>query len=204
MRNTRRWSSVCPQCGEQFSPKKASVRYCSKKCANRASAPKRTETRMRNFPARPRRETLHTVVCDICGSSFTSRSSRAKRCSPECRIEAGRRRASARYLTVARPKPRETDACAKCGVALPVGKSVDGRHRRRRWCSTRCQRRQRRKAERKAVKDRRRTYGILLGGGVSLKDYPKEVIEIARLRRQLNQEVQRKWQKRERTHRTAI
>ena len=73
----KRGDSTCPICGKEFIVHNVRQVYCSAKCWRRART-LRGKDHVKNVPA----------VCVICGKPFfTSKSAKAKTCSPPCTRE---------------------------------------------------------------------------------------------------------------------
>ena len=101
---------ICVQCGETFSAKRRSKRYCSEEC-------------------RQAWRSDHQVTCPGCGQLFTPSRSTQVYCSPACRrARAGAARTRAASMTAAARAcaliarlhvPDEDGACAECAHPWP-------------------------------------------------------------------------------------
>lgn len=106
----------CVQCGKRFEAYRSWQKCCSKRCTNRADIERRPEQRCELCGAsfhqtnglrkeqrfcskscaakqrKPKPKVLsgscrvYIIDCDICGATFTARSSTTKRCSDTCRL----------------------------------------------------------------------------------------------------------------------
>ena len=73
---------------------------------------------------------MFTKTCLICGKEFQSKAHNAKHCSPECRLEAKRRRRAASHG----PRKVYSSVCPVCG------KPFDTIYAVKKYCSSECYR----------------------------------------------------------------
>jgi hypothetical protein len=182
--------------------------YCSRRCQGRAKQQRRPLREQRclgcgtPYMSRQRgivrRTTCSTCRPDprigqscpvryglcACGQAFVVRGSRAS-CSTTCARE--RQLAKARDYNRHRPgaaSPEDLElvpgTCLSCGTEFSAP-----RYRHRFYCSPRC------------FKTFRKARATVIGGtSLRMIDLPPEVLETVRLYRQLNKELQKKWQPR--------
>ena len=112
---------ICVQCGETFSAKRRSKRYCSEEC-------------------RQAWRSDHQVTCPGCGQLFTPSRSTQVYCTAACRERAGRRARYARGREHVRAYTRagaEGERSATCPVCAQVFKPARSSQV---YCSPACRR----------------------------------------------------------------
>ncbi len=73
---------------------------------------------------------MFTKICHICGKDFQSSAHNAKHCSPECKLEAKRRR----WISSRGSSKTINKKCERCGVAFETGTA------NKKYCAQECYR----------------------------------------------------------------
>lgn len=120
---------ICKHCGNPFEAKgKDRTTFCSKSCGAKYMWKEAGHTLKED-----RQQTIYTHTCEVCGMEYQNNRKNGRRCSSECRKEAGRQKARD-YDRIVRHKPGLPVVCRKCGVSFVP----EYRDKRSVFCSVTC------------------------------------------------------------------
>lgn len=127
IKSRRRRVASCDHCGASFEAQDSKHRFCSRLCANRATADRRTASRQATLQTQPKKPPkLHGPLrCERCGNEFwearKTRSQVRRYCSLRCRTE--------RSYTEA-----PSYSCLSCGLSVTPQPKAKARY----FCSHAC------------------------------------------------------------------